>query len=211
MYKIYINETPLLLTNNPKNIGNLPSDSKNLVVSYMGKSKSLLNYIDMLEKKQRDGAVIIHYENYEKLEKDFLGLFKIIEAAGGVVINQEDKLLAIYRMGWWDLPKGKIEKGEDEPTAAVREVQEETGLSNVELGKLLHISHHTYRSRKGKRILKRTFWYQMSSSDIELVPQAEEDIEEAKWMKINDFLSSKPLYASILEVVQTYQNKISLN
>ena len=208
MYKIYINETPLLLTNNPKNIGNIPANSKNLVVPYLGKSKSLLNYIDMLEKKQREGATIIYSENYGKLEKDFLGLFKIIEAAGGIVINEEDKLLAIYRMGWWDLPKGKIDKGEDEPTAALREVQEETGISTIELGDLLHISHHTYRSRKGKRILKRTFWYQMTSSDTELVPQAEEDIEEAKWMNIDDFLACKPLYASILEVVQTYQNKL---
>ena len=208
MYKIYINETPLLLTNNPKNIGNIQANSKNLVVPYLGKSKTLLNYIDMLEKKPREGATIIYSENYEKLEKDFLGLFKIIEAAGGIVINEENKLLAIYRMGWWDLPKGKIDKGEDEPTAAVREVQEETGISTIELGDLLHISHHTYRSRKGKRILKRTFWYKMTSSDTKLVPQAEEDIEEAKWMKIADFLASKPLYASILEVVQTYQDQI---
>jgi len=207
MYKIYINETPLLLTNNPKNIGNLPSDSKNLVVSYMGKSKSLLNYIDMLEKKQRDGAVIIHYENYEKLEKDFLGLFKIIEAAGGVVINQEDKLLAIYRMGWWDLPKGKIEPLEKKKAAAIREVKEECGLKDVSIIQKLGNTYHTFGSKE-KRKLKISTWYAMHSSDKKLIPQLEEDIEKAEWMTVEKFLEKAiPVYPNILDVVEAYQLK----
>jgi len=109
----------------------------------------------------------------------------------------------IYRRDFWDLPKGKIDKGEGTEAAALREVEEETGLKNLELGDFLTETYHTYRSKKNKRILKRTYWYQMHSTQEELIPQAEEDIEQALWIPPQEFLDhNKPVYENILEVVR---------
>jgi 8-oxo-dGTP pyrophosphatase MutT (NUDIX family) len=202
MYKIYINDTPLVLTDT-QGVANVPpSDDKNMVARYPGNHRMLLNYIDMLEKTSRFDSVTLFHGDVEKLATDFKGHFKIIEAAGGLVLNQENKMLFIYRRDFWDLPKGKIDKGEDPPTAAVREVQEETGIENVVISQPAGETWHTYRSKKGKRILKRTYWYLMKTTDTALTPQVEEDIEIAEWIDAKAFLASdRVAYKSIEEIV----------
>ncbi|KAA3623119.1 MAG: NUDIX hydrolase [Bacteroidetes bacterium] len=203
MYKIYVNDTPLVLTDAEGIQNTPPANDKNMVARYPGNHRMLLNYIDMLEKTRRFDSVTLYHENYDKLINDFKGHYKIIEAAGGLVQNQEGKLLLIFRRGTWDLPKGKIDKGEDPPTAAIREVQEETGISNVEIIKPAGETWHTYRTKKGKRILKKTYWFLMKTSDKSLVPQTEEDIEEAVWLGVQDFLNSdRTAYNSIDEIIK---------
>jgi 8-oxo-dGTP pyrophosphatase MutT (NUDIX family) len=198
MYKIYINETPLFLIPFDEPTPMEASFSETLTAVYRGKSKSLLNYVDMLEKTDRYDAIFLKTKDLEGLWNDFQSVFKILEAAGGVVFNAENQLLAIYRRGSWDLPKGKIDKGETPAEAAVREVMEETGLQKVELGPFLLPTYHTYQDKKGKRILKPTHWYRMYTPDQELIPQAEEDIEKAVWVPAKDFLENyRPLYKSI--------------
>ncbi len=202
MYKIYINDTPIFLVN-PQQIGDksLNFDQK-LVARYNGKPKFLLHYIDLLEKTGRYEAVIIHHPDKKKLFQDFKGLYKTIKAAGGVVYNEQDEILMIYRRKSWDLPKGKIDKGEGKKEAAIREVQEETGLKEVNIVKRLTKTLHTYRLKNGKRILKYSYWYIMKTSEYVLTPQAEEDIEEAVWLKYNDFINSdKKAYNSIMDVL----------
>src|SRR5215510_275068 len=100
---------------------------------------------------------------------------KKIIAAGGLVVNDRDELLMIFRRGKWDLPKGKLDKGESLKDCAIREVEEETGLKNITLGPPLIITYHTYH--EGARfILKESHWYKMSvSGQQNLVPQTEED------------------------------------
>ena len=203
MYKIYINETPLLLIDAAS--GQIPAKPgpQEMVMRYTGKAKFLLNYADMLEKPNRYDRVIIYSEDYEKLRTDFDSNYKIIEAAGGLVFNEKEEVLMIFRRDFWDLPKGKIDEGEGKEEAAVREVEEETGLKQITLGKSLGETYHTYRTGKGKRVLKRTYWYLMNAPDQKLVPQAEEDIEQAKWLKPHTFLATKPvIYNSILDVIQ---------
>lgn len=108
---------------------------------------------------------------------------KFIEAAGGVVENDNKELLLIKRFGIWDLPKGKIEKHETERGAAIREVCEETGLTNVKIINTLPNTFHIYQ-KKGKWYLKKTHWFFMKTEDVsELIPQTDEDISEALWMK----------------------------
>jgi len=206
MYKVYINETPLRLISQKKmERDNLVSDEENLVTRYAGRSKFLLNYIDMLEKTQRYQSITIYSENKKKLIRDFESLFNVIEAAGGLVFNPEGKALVIYRRGFWDLPKGKLDKGEGKKEAAVREVQEETGLINVDLQDFICETNHVYKDKKQRRCIKRTYWYKMKTEDKKLTPQAEEDIEEAKWTKLNMFISKKPkIYKNILEVIHAY-------
>ena len=182
MYKIFINETPLFLLQNDQ----LPTDSldltKNLLIRYNGKARSLMNPIDMLEKTKRLDSIMVYHTDVEKLVTDFESLFKILEAGGGVVANEAQEILTMFRRGSWDLPKGKIDKGETKEEAAVREVQEETGLNVVELGDFLLETNHTYKSRKGKRIIKRTYWYKMTTKEIDLQPEIAEDIEICEWL-----------------------------
>jgi 8-oxo-dGTP pyrophosphatase MutT (NUDIX family) len=206
MYKIYINDTPILLMNTQEQCSMLPFKGNNLIVKYLGKSKFLLTYIDMLEKTKKFDSVIIYSEDYERLVGDFKGLFKKIDAAGGVVFNDRNEILVIFRLGVWDLPKGKIDEGENPQEAALREVNEETGINQIELGPLLTETYHTYKNGKGKRILKRTYWYQMKTHDQKLIPQAEENIEIAEWVKLEKFLSENRLtYPSIMNVLSFIQ------
>jgi len=200
---IYINETPLLLKEADGMPKNSIGESQNIVARYAGKPKHLSGYIDMLEKTHMFQSITLYAEDYEKLVMDFFSLFKLIEAAGGLVLNPAGEILFIYRRGFWDLPKGKIDKGESPPEAAVREVREETGLKQLDLGPELKVTYHTYREKDGRRILKRTYWYEMKTEELELHPQAEEDIEEAVWMSLPAFLGTERLvYRSILEVLK---------
>lgn len=199
MYKIYINGTPLFLKSADK-IQEAASE-RELVTRYPGKIKFLLNYADMLEKGRRFDAVTLYHENVEQLFADFASQYKIVEAAGGVVFNQEGKVLLIFRRGSWDLPKGKIDLGEAKEAAAIREVQEETGLQQVELGAPLRETYHTYKEEK-TRILKRTYWYQMRTNEMRLTPQTAEDIEQAVWVELAPFLQEEDrIYGNIREVL----------
>lgn len=203
MYKIYINDTPLFLTTAEDGAQKLPGTEQNPVHRYSGKVKFLSNYIDMLEKTDRFESITLFANDYDKLVADFINLYKVIEAAGGVVFNEKEEVLMIYRLETWDLPKGKIDKGETPEIAAVREVEEETGLTNIERGELVKVTYHTYRTSKGKRILKRTYWYKMTTTDKELTPQTEEAIEIATWMPLSDALSKKDnMYGNIEEILR---------
>ena len=205
MYAIYINGTPLRLTT--PDDPDLPppgADPGVFVMRYPGKTKFLVNYVDMLEKTNRHHAVWLHHPDLERLRADFFSLFKIQEAAGGLVFNAQREALLIFRRGSWDLPKGKIDPGESPEQAAVREVQEETGLRHVERGNLLTTTYHTFRNRKNTRILKPTYWYRMTTTDVELTPQTEEDIERAEWMALADFFATeRTVYGNILDVLRT--------
>lgn len=202
MYKIFINETPLLLIS-PSDVEKYgPASDTVLILRHSGKRKFLLNIIDQLEKSRRFERIVVFDPDAEKLRSQFREIFKPIEAAGGLVFNPEGKVLSIYRRQFWDLPKGKIDPGETPEKAAVREVQEETGIHEITLGAHLVNTFHTYRTKKN-RILKKTFWYRMETPETELTPQTEEDIEEATWKSLDE-LSGMPkgkFYNSLREVL----------
>lgn len=105
---------------------------------------------------------------------------EVVLAAGGLVRSPEGKTLVIHRLGRWDLPKGKVEPHESMEAAALREVEEETGLQNIELGPLLIKTYHTY-PYKGHQVIKETHWYAMAAPEQRLVPQQDEDIHQAIW------------------------------
>ena len=121
--------------------------------------------------------------------------FKTIHAAGGIVSDENDDILMIFRYGCWDFPKGKVEEGEDWPTAALREVQEETGLQDITLQEPLPNTYHTYILHDIP-ILKITHWYLMQAPAQSLTPQTEEDISQAVWVprsEVGDRLSDSYL------------------
>lgn len=201
--KIYIQETPLYLCQNAVDLNIDLTVNKVLVTKYTGKIKHLLNHIDLLEKSKKMNAVILEYKNPEILIADFLNLFKVLPAAGALVINELEEYLMIHRLGYWDLPKGKIEKGEGVRKAALREIEEETGARDVILKKYLLTTWHTYKIKK-KRYLKKTFWYSAIAPKQDLVAQAEENIEQAVWKKFNEIdLNQEPIYKNILDVIES--------
>ncbi|MCP3927982.1 MAG: NUDIX domain-containing protein [Bacteroidetes bacterium] len=208
MYKIYINETPLYLMNTEELKTWPVSDKENLIARYPGKPKFLLNYIDMLEKSKKFEEVIIYSDGIASLWKDYKGLYKVVKAAGGLVFNEKEEILLIYRRAFWDLPKGKLDQGETVEAAALREVREETGLNEVELGDFLFTTYHTYPSKKQKRILKPTYWYFMFTRETRLELQTEEDIEKGMWIKIEQFLSeNRIVYGNIKDLMMKVLNK----
>lgn len=203
MYKIYVNDTPLLLTS-VQAVPIFPvGNDTHLTLRYPGKKKFIHHVLQQSETSYRFESITVFTEDLDKLWADFREVFKYIEAAGGVVQNEKGETLLIFRRAHWDLPKGKIDKGETPTQAAIREVKEETGLRNLELGDALPDTWHTY-VQNGKRILKRTYWFKMTTSDQVLHPQQDEDIELAVWRPLDGFLREKPanLFGSIRDVLE---------
>jgi len=136
--------------------------------------------------------------------QEFTKHFRTIKAAGGLVnkTNSSDKILMIFRLGKWDLPKGKIDKGEGVKTAAQREVEEECGIGNLQITEKLKSTYHLYQN-KGEWVIKQTSWFRMETSDKKVLkPQAEEGVEKAEWVSIKKLPEYLPLsYASIASLV----------
>jgi 8-oxo-dGTP pyrophosphatase MutT (NUDIX family) len=153
-------------------------------------------------------AGVFLHQDLEALKKAFFKKFTLMQAAGGLVFNENKEVLLIHRRGMWDLPKGKLEKGEKLEDCALREVEEETGLRNITLDSPLLITWHTYH--EGTRfILKESHWYRMSVSGTQvLVPQTEEDIAETVWVK-QDALAPyiAGAFASIKDVLEAGLHK----
>lgn len=138
--------------------------------------------------------------------KVFLKAFTMIRAAGGVVRkgNENGKILLIYRLGKWDLPKGKIDAGESRRKAAIREVEEECGIDRLKIIAPLADMHHLYQI-KDQWVMKETYWYEMiCTSTSQLRPQTEEGITEAVWMSPSAIKKILPkAYASIAALLKT--------
>ena len=143
----------------------------------------------------------------EGLFPSFVSLFKVIEAAGGIVKNDRNECLFILRRGKWDLPKGKVQESEPatlikEPydKAAIREVMEETGIRDIRIIKELPLTYHIYK-QKEKWVLKPTTWFEMfAPGDQELIPEVKEDIEKVKWVKQDEIkIIADKTYASVRE------------
>ena len=136
---------------------------------------------------------------------------KQIIAAGGLVTNPEKQILWIFRRGFWDLPKGKLDEGETIQTCAVREVEEETGLVNIQLHELLNFTNHTYFDNYLKEeVVKRTYWFHMKINSLQQgVPQTNEDIEGIEWNTLeNSAHCLSHTYENIREVITAYTKKM---
>lgn len=135
-----------------------------------------------------------------------------IIAAGGLVTNPQGQILWIYRRGFWDLPKGKLDEGETIQTCALREVAEETGIKDIRLHELLKFTNHTYFDKYlNQEVVKRTYWFYMTIPTTQSgVPQITEDIEKIEW---HSLATAKhclaQTYPTIIEVIEAYRLKIN--
>jgi 8-oxo-dGTP pyrophosphatase MutT (NUDIX family) len=148
-------------------------------------------------------AGVFYHPDLQVLKKEFFRKFTLVKAGGGLVMNTNNDVLLIYRRGKWDLPKGKLDKGETLEDCAVREVMEETGLKKLALESPLLITYHTYHEGT-KFVLKESHWYTMKvNEDQKLVPQTEEDIVEIKWVKPGDLKNYyKDTFPSVVDVLE---------
>ncbi len=196
MYKVFVNDNPIIITSSLKNENNYPI--------YLFSNITFEEILHVIKDTAIHGIQLYSTD----LKKDWISFTQhltVISAAGGLVTNTKNELLFIYRNGVWDLPKGKIEKGESIETAAIREVEEECGIFNLKLGKQLVTTYHIY-NQNGLN-LKETHWFLMTSDyNGALIPQLEEGITEVCFK--NDVETKNALqntYANIKIVYDTYK------
>lgn len=172
MYKVFVDDIPIILSTE-ENIGDkylsIPIKEANIAKIIKKIKKGKLIYVNLYHRKEH------------KLLKHFKKQIKPITAGGGLVFNAHHQILFIYRNGYWDLPKGRTEKGESLEDSALREVEEETGVKGLKIKRALPTTYHIMK-RNGKLRLKITHWFEMFTKDTgELIPQTEEDISVAVW------------------------------
>ena len=147
------------------------------------------------------GDTFIHEVGENAVVQALKETFRMAPAAGGIVMK-DGKFVSIMRKGIPDLPKGHVEQGETPEEAALREVEEETGIGNLKIVKALRTTWHCYLEHE-EWTLKPTYWYLMSTiEDIQPKPQTEEGITEIKLIgneEIEDFL--KNTFRSISEIL----------
>ncbi|RMA57846.1 NUDIX hydrolase [Ulvibacter antarcticus] len=172
MYKVFVKEIPIILSTEKK-IGKQYTSIPLKEVKF----KKLIAEINNGELLY----VNIYHKNAEKLELFLRKKLPVVEAGGGMVYNSKKEILFIRRNSKWDLPKGKVEKGETHEEAAIRETIEETGVQNLEVRRFLQKTYHVFQ-RNDKFKLKITYWYEMYSDYTgPLIPEASEGIKKVKW------------------------------
>jgi 8-oxo-dGTP pyrophosphatase MutT (NUDIX family) len=193
MYKVFVNDKPIILTSEI-------SEDK-LYKTYPLKYVDLPRVIRSLRKNTNKGVYLYH-KNEDKLLKKFLKKFPNVIAGGGKVYNSIGKVLFIYRNDKWDLPKGKVESGESIELGAIREVEEETGVTGLKITRPLETTYHIFK-RNGRYKIKITYWYEMQTSfDGKLVPEKNEGITKVKWLgKKKQVKALKNSYANIRELM----------
>jgi 8-oxo-dGTP pyrophosphatase MutT (NUDIX family) len=202
--KIYFSNKPLFLCNEiDETIQPYVHHDDALFIDELN-SHTIKTMIHEMEQQAVHAGVFFH-PDLDELKKAFFKKFTLVQAAGGLVLNEKKEILLIFRRGKWDMPKGKLDKDEKLEDCAIREVKEETGLKKVKLVSPLTITYHTYH--EGTRfILKESHWYNMKVNDEQiLTPQTEEDILEIRWVDVSDLdRYRKDSFPSIADVLEAF-------
>ncbi len=197
MYKIFINDKPFIICNTivePKRFENLEHIPINQPIAIM-------DLVRKTESRNCKGIILLCNDPatiYTELKSHFTS----IEAGGGIVINKQNEILLIKRLGKWDLPKGKIDPGEKMEECAIREVEEECGIDKLKIKIFLGNSFHSYKLQ-GHRFLKIIHWYVMETEfEDDLTPQTEESITEVCWKDLSEQgITKLDTYNSIREIL----------
>ncbi|HLA56594.1 MAG TPA: NUDIX domain-containing protein [Flavobacterium sp.] len=173
MYKVFVNDKPLFLTNEIQKETDFQL--------FLLESVDIRELVKKIYKNKVEKAYLYHPDEKEIL-RTLKSKMPVNKAGGGLVYNPKGEVLFIFRNGKWDLPKGGVEKYEENDAAALREVEEETGVDKLLITRKLQKTYHIFK-RNDRYKLKITHWYEMSTSfDGTLVPQQDEGIEKAEWL-----------------------------
>lgn len=198
MITIILNEKRIFLTTDYKELIKLYEVNNAFVFFTINEAKASELVDQLMISEVMDAIVVGDVETNLQIFKKALVL---VNAGGGVVFNNKDEILFIYRHKRWDMPKGKLEVGESIETCALREVCEETGLKNLLIEHEICKTYHIYID--GDIILKETTWFQMYTEDKWLTPQKEEGIKKAIWVHKNNIrFQLEKTYPSVLEIFQ---------
>ena len=193
--KIFVDESPIYITDELSTELRKKSNDNN-VLFITDENEIIIDPI-LAALKTDKKEVIILVDKIEKAKALFLTHLTIIEAAGGIVQNEKKEILFIFRRGKWDLPKGKIENNETPEISAAREIEEETGVTNLILKRKIGETYHIYEENKAM-ILKTSHWfYFLSNEQQDIKAQTEEDITKVKWIHTRNI--KEPM-------ANTYQN-----
>lgn len=177
MYKVFVNDKPLFLTNQIQK----ETDFQLFLLD----SVDIKQLIIKIFKNKVDKAFLYHPDEKEILKK-LKSKIPVEKAGGGLVFNDKNEVLFIFRNKKWDLPKGGIEKGEEIEDTAIREVEEETGVNGLKITRKLNKTYHIFK-RNGRYKLKITHWFEMKTSySGKMIGQLDEGIEKVEWIKQED-------------------------
>ncbi len=201
--KVFVDEKPIYLADHDNN--RLQQKIEEGFSFYDNNTNIKYNeVVNELRDTEKAGAVILQ-KDFNVLKKSFFDFFEIIEAGGGIVQNEDKDLLFIFRRNKWDLPKGKLETGERIEVCAEREIEEETGVTQLTLKRKIGETYHIY-SEKGNDILKISHWFYFTClSEQNMVAQTEEDIVEVKWIATKDIKTPMAnTYNNIKEILGVF-------
>ncbi|QYJ67523.1 NUDIX hydrolase [Flavobacterium litorale] len=174
MYKVFVNDKPLFLTNKVEK----ETDFQMFLLESVDIEQLIIKMFN-----NKVNKAFLYYPDEKAILKKMKEKLPVAKAGGGLVYNDKGKVLFIFRNGKWDLPKGGTERGEEMPDTAMREVEEETGVKDLEIVRKLPKTYHVFK-RNGQYKLKITYWYEMKTSySGKLVGQADEGIEKVAWLK----------------------------
>ena len=199
MYKVFFNDRTIYLDDTLPDMAKVGRD----YVCAFENITDLRPQLKQFLEPNRKGNLYIFHDDKEALFKTFRQCFNNIDAAGGLVTNERGDILLIKRRGKWDLPKGKAEPGETPEQTALREVEEECGLSGLILQGFLTSTYHIY-TLDNDLMLKKTDWFDMKyKGESTPVPLEKEHISEVLWLKrvrIKEVYNNT--YTSIIDVIR---------
>ncbi len=177
MYKVFVNDKPLFLTNEVQK----ETDFQLFLLESVDIKKLIVKIFQNKIQK-----AFLYHPDEKLIMKTLKAKIPVVKAGGGLVYNKKGEVLFIFRNGKWDLPKGGTEKNETIEETAMREVEEETGVNGLSIVKKLPKTYHVFK-RNGRYKLKQTYWFEMQT-DFDGIPQGqiEEGIEKVAWIKPKD-------------------------
>ncbi|NQU52797.1 MAG: NUDIX domain-containing protein [Bacteroidetes bacterium] len=207
MYKVFFNDKKIVIVAP----GKITINKTLEIIDDIQTKDTIKNWFFEFSKSNIQEVVLINKEPKRFFEEIFRPAFREIKAAGGVV-KRDNTFLFIFRNEKWDLPKGKIDDGETNEEAAIREVAEECGISGHKIEKQLPSTFHIYKSpykeSKGELIFKETFWFEMKYEGKENgQPQISENISEIRWFKKEDLETVfSNTYANLYTLIELYRD-----
>ncbi len=189
MYKVFYNNRPVYLVRDPEQL----TGARGFRAIPYTDNKNLEKELDYFERNHKERGLVFYHPDEAYLFESFCDSFRLIDAAGGLVVNDLGQILMIKRRGMWDLPKGKLQKEEHPEQGALREVSEETGIRDLTIGRKIMDTYHTFFVNHVASLKKTTWYFMQASANAELIPQTEEEITEVTWIR-------PPVPAKILQM-----------